>query len=63
MDKTLQAFRHRDKTNAAFADGHAESLAGRFLRSSEGVGADQIDPMIAPGTGFVSADNSLYDLE
>jgi prepilin-type processing-associated H-X9-DG protein/prepilin-type N-terminal cleavage/methylation domain-containing protein len=46
-----QGFRHRGKTNIAFADGHAESLKERF-----GVG-------VAPGTGFISADNSLYDLQ
>ncbi len=46
-----QGFRHRGRTNVAFADGHAESLEERF-----GVG-------VAPGTGFLSEDNRLYDLE
>ncbi len=46
-----QGFRHRGRTNIAFADGHAESLGQAF-----GAG-------VAPGTGFISADNALYDLE
>jgi prepilin-type processing-associated H-X9-DG protein/prepilin-type N-terminal cleavage/methylation domain-containing protein len=58
-----QAFRHRGRTNAAFADGHAESLPHRFTASSEGSGPDHFDANIAPHTGFVSADNSLYDLD
>ncbi len=49
-----QGFRHRKKTNASFADGHAESIAWRdALTAGQGV---------APGTGFLSPDNSLYDL-
>jgi prepilin-type processing-associated H-X9-DG protein len=48
-----QGFRHNNGrvTNAAFCDGHAESLGDRFT-----------NPAVAPGTGFISADNSLYDL-
>jgi prepilin-type N-terminal cleavage/methylation domain-containing protein/prepilin-type processing-associated H-X9-DG protein len=54
-----QGFRHASKTNAAFADGHAASLITRYT---------QIDPSehenyIGEGTGFLSPDNSLYDLE
>jgi prepilin-type N-terminal cleavage/methylation domain-containing protein/prepilin-type processing-associated H-X9-DG protein len=45
-----QGFRHRKMTNVAFADGHAESLAECF---SAGMA-------VAPGTGFLSEDNSLY---
>jgi general secretion pathway protein G len=49
-----QGFRHNrgQVTNAAFCDGHAESLHARFIKGA-----------VAPGTGFVSADNSLYDLK
>lgn len=49
-----QGFRHaRGRlTNAAFCDGHAESLRDRFTK-----------PAVAPGTGFISADNTLYDLD
>jgi len=53
-----QGFRHRGRTNVAFADGHAESMPDRFTTSTTG---DM--PKIAPRTGFLSADNSLYDLD
>ncbi len=48
-----QAFRHRGRTNVLFCDGHADSLKDRFAPS----------PLITSGTGFLSADNRLYDLE
>jgi prepilin-type processing-associated H-X9-DG protein len=50
-----QGFRHaRGRfTNAAFCDGHAESLRDRHTADNTNVAA---------GTGFVTADNSLYDL-
>jgi prepilin-type processing-associated H-X9-DG protein len=51
-----QGFRHRGKTNVAFCDGHAETLSDRFTRTSDSA-------PVAPRTGFLSADNSLYDLE
>ncbi|HEV2294997.1 MAG TPA: prepilin-type N-terminal cleavage/methylation domain-containing protein [Tepidisphaeraceae bacterium] len=49
-----QGFRHRGRTNVAFVDGHAQTLAERFVA---GV------PQVHPGTGFLSTDNSLYDLK
>jgi prepilin-type processing-associated H-X9-DG protein len=49
-----QGFRHRRRTNAAFADGHAESLARRFTASNA---------QVAEGTGFISDDNLFYDLK
>src|SRR2546428_528400 len=55
-----QGFRHRGATNAAFCDGHAESMRER---------TDAGNKNVAAGTGFVrDADspdnsNSLYDLE
>ncbi len=52
-----QGYRHRRRTNVAFCDGSAESLSKRFTNTDE----DPAD--IAPGTGFLSPDNSLYDLE
>jgi prepilin-type processing-associated H-X9-DG protein len=51
-----QGFRHRGRTNVAFCDGHAESLAERFTSTSDAA-------PVAPRTGFLSADNSMYDLE
>ena len=49
-----QGFRHNRNrvTNAAFCDGHAESLRDRYVKQN-----------VANGTGFVSSDNSLYDLD
>ncbi|HKS36373.1 MAG TPA: prepilin-type N-terminal cleavage/methylation domain-containing protein [Verrucomicrobiae bacterium] len=52
-----QGFRHRNRSNAAFCDGHAESLRARFAENQSGPGK------VATGTGFLSPDNSLYDLE
>jgi prepilin-type N-terminal cleavage/methylation domain-containing protein/prepilin-type processing-associated H-X9-DG protein len=49
-----QGYRHRGATNAVFCDGHAESLRQRFTAGNSNVAA---------GTGFLSDDNSLYDLE
>jgi prepilin-type processing-associated H-X9-DG protein len=48
-----QGFRHRRQTNVAFADGHAASLAEPCTAGKP----------VARGTGFLSEDNSLYDLE
>lgn len=54
-----QGYRHRGMTNVAFADGHGESRRARYT---------EIEPAfersrIAAGTGFLSADNGLYDLD
>ena len=53
-----QGFRHQRKTNVAWADGHASPWADRFTNTYPADAAN-----IAPGTGFLSPDNSLYDLE
>jgi prepilin-type N-terminal cleavage/methylation domain-containing protein/prepilin-type processing-associated H-X9-DG protein len=50
-----QGFRHLDRTNIAFCDGHVESFETIYTAT------DATDPIFA-GTGFISADNSLYDL-
>jgi prepilin-type processing-associated H-X9-DG protein len=52
-----QGFRHQKRSNAAFCDGHAESLHNRYTDNKNGAAN------VAPDTGFLSADNSLYDLE
>lgn len=52
-----QGFRHAANSNLAFGDGHAESLRTRFVANQDGAAS------VAPGTGFLSSDNSLYDLE
>ena len=53
-----QGFRHgasggrAGRTNVCYADGHAATLDGRFERA-----------LVAPRTGFLSRDNSAYDLK
>jgi prepilin-type processing-associated H-X9-DG protein len=51
-----QGFRHRGACNVAFVDGHATSLGSRFVET------DSDREAIAEQTGFLSADNDLYDL-
>jgi prepilin-type N-terminal cleavage/methylation domain-containing protein/prepilin-type processing-associated H-X9-DG protein len=51
-----QGFRHQNRSNAAFCDGHVESLRECCTTNSEG-------SAVAPGTGFLSSDNSFYDLQ
>jgi prepilin-type processing-associated H-X9-DG protein/prepilin-type N-terminal cleavage/methylation domain-containing protein len=51
-----QGFRHRGRTNVAFCDGHAEMLGERFTNTSDA-------SPLGKTTGFLSADNSRYDLE
>jgi prepilin-type processing-associated H-X9-DG protein/prepilin-type N-terminal cleavage/methylation domain-containing protein len=52
-----QGFRHNGRSNAAFCDGHAASLSSCYTNNSDGAAN------VAPGTGFLSQDNSIYDLE
>jgi len=51
-----QGFRHSGQTNAAFCDGHAESLVSRFTDTEESDAG--LQP--AAGTAFLSKDNSMY---
>jgi prepilin-type N-terminal cleavage/methylation domain-containing protein/prepilin-type processing-associated H-X9-DG protein len=52
-----QGFRHDGRSNVAFCDGHAESLSACYTTNSDGA------VNVAPGTGFLSPDNSRYDLQ
>jgi prepilin-type N-terminal cleavage/methylation domain-containing protein/prepilin-type processing-associated H-X9-DG protein len=52
-----QGYRHLETTSVGFCDGHADAWAQRH---TEMYGPGQ---KFAPGTGFLSPDNSLYDLE
>jgi prepilin-type N-terminal cleavage/methylation domain-containing protein/prepilin-type processing-associated H-X9-DG protein len=52
-----QGFRHQQLSNAAFCDGHAESLRNCFTANADG------SNNVAPGTGFLSPDNSMYELQ
>jgi prepilin-type processing-associated H-X9-DG protein/prepilin-type N-terminal cleavage/methylation domain-containing protein len=51
-----QGYRHRKRTNVAFADGHAETRLDRFANTTP----SEL-PKITTGTGFLSDDNALYD--
>ncbi|MCG8618252.1 MAG: prepilin-type N-terminal cleavage/methylation domain-containing protein [Desulfobacterales bacterium] len=53
-----QGYRHAGHANVGFVDGHAEPWSERHTTSYPAT-----EPLIAEGTGFLSADNSLYDLE
>lgn len=50
-----QGFRHQGKTNVGFADGHVASLTKRYTETAA-FGSP------AEGCGFLSDDNSMYDL-
>lgn len=54
-----QGYRHIGATNVAFADGHAAVHEERYTQTEPAGNSAQI----AEGTGFLSPDNSLYDLE
>jgi prepilin-type N-terminal cleavage/methylation domain-containing protein/prepilin-type processing-associated H-X9-DG protein len=50
-----QGFRHQQLSNAGFCDGHVESLRSCYTNNADGANN------VAPGTGFLSPDNSIYD--
>jgi prepilin-type processing-associated H-X9-DG protein/prepilin-type N-terminal cleavage/methylation domain-containing protein len=50
-----QGFRHQNRSNAGFCDGHVEPLQNCFTNDADG-------SVVMPGTGFLSASNELYDL-
>lgn len=52
-----QAFRHGGHTNVAYCDGHADTQDSRHT-DVDGVEESKI----APGTGFLSNDNTAYDV-
>ena len=56
-----QGFRHLKRTNAAFCDGHAESFSAGYTNHEDSAVAAYAST-VAPDTGFLSPDNSLYDL-
>jgi prepilin-type N-terminal cleavage/methylation domain-containing protein/prepilin-type processing-associated H-X9-DG protein len=53
-----QGYRHLGKTNVAYCDGTVQSIS-ELYKETDPVEAENI----APGTGFLSPDNSAYDLE
>jgi prepilin-type processing-associated H-X9-DG protein len=52
-----QGFRHENLSNALFCDGHAESLRNRYTSNADGA------MNVVDGTGFLSPDNSIYELQ
>jgi prepilin-type processing-associated H-X9-DG protein len=60
-----QGYRHCGKTNVAFCDGHAESWKNLFT-NTDSIGKGQLDRYNENHDvkiGFLSPDNSAYDLE
>jgi len=53
-----QGYRHLRRTNVTFCDGHAATWRHRFTTVQPPASLDDI----GPGTGFLSSDNSAYDL-
>jgi prepilin-type N-terminal cleavage/methylation domain-containing protein/prepilin-type processing-associated H-X9-DG protein len=51
-----QGFRHDNRTNVAWADGHADTFPNHPAPPPP------LKPLLAPTTGFLSSDNSVYDL-
>ncbi|MHC5059612.1 MAG: type II secretion system protein [Planctomycetota bacterium] len=51
-----QGFRHMRKTNVAYCDGRAETLADRYTETHE-----ELIDLVAEDTGFLSPDNNAYD--
>lgn len=57
-----QGYRHLEKTNVGFCDGHAQSWAERYAETYAFDKAN-VQPHGRIKTGFLSKDNHLYDLE
>jgi prepilin-type processing-associated H-X9-DG protein len=53
-----QGYRHNGRTNVLWTDGHGTAHAERHTRTEPGNGEK-----VGAGTGFLSPDDSLYDLE
>lgn len=62
-----QGYRHCGRTNVAFCDGHAQSWSQRYVETDplikKAIEAYNNDPRNKVKIGFLSADNSMYDLE
>jgi prepilin-type N-terminal cleavage/methylation domain-containing protein/prepilin-type processing-associated H-X9-DG protein len=52
-----QGYRHDGRSNTGFCDGHTESWQACWTTNADGAGN------VTAGTGFLSRDNSEYDLE
>lgn len=60
-----QGFRHRGTTNVAFGDGHAETRKDIFtqINGSRNQQLEQYNQVNKVKIGFLSSDNSLYDVQ
>lgn len=59
----MQGFRHLGRTNALWVDGHASSESGRFGTYDAGPVSNPRQSVAGDPLGFLSEDNSLYDLQ
>ena len=57
-----QGYRHLGRTNVCYLDGHAEPVSSRFTAAgtASSTGIVYSSASAAPGTGFLSVDNSAY---
>ena len=58
-----QGFRHLGRTNAGFCDGRAAAAREVFTDTSSRQVLEEQNSQNRIKTGFLSADNSAYDLE
>jgi len=58
-----QGYIHLGKTNVAFCDGHAQSWQKLYTNSSAGSQLETYNKTTKQKIGFISEDNSLYDLK
>jgi prepilin-type processing-associated H-X9-DG protein len=60
-----QGYRHLGKTNVAFCDGHSESRKERFTNTNAIAkrNIDKYNEISGLKTGFLSEDNSMYDMD
>lgn len=54
-----QGYRHNQRTNVAWCDGHTSTIK----QLNNGIFPEEHADLIAPETGFLSEDNSAYDLD
>jgi prepilin-type N-terminal cleavage/methylation domain-containing protein/prepilin-type processing-associated H-X9-DG protein len=58
-----QGYRHLGRTNAAYCDGRVASVSERFSETKSRVIIDEYNEQNAVKVGFLSVDNSAYDLK
>lgn len=58
-----QGYRHLGKTNVAYCDGRVESVKDRFTQTKSKQVLDEYNKQNPVKIGFLSSDNSAYDLK